>query len=126
MAAGRQRSARRLADRRQHVDTTDGCVAGCARLGVSGPTDDSRHADATLVEMAFLGPERTTGSVGMISGDGRPVVAGEQYQRVIGQLLPVDSRQQPPKGVIHLGDVGVVPDLGRIVQIGVPPLEDLG
>ena len=76
--------------------------------------------------MALLRPERTTGSVGMVPGDSRPVVAGEQHQRIVAQILSVDSRQQPPEGVIHLGDVGVVPDLGRIVQIGVPPLEDLG
>ena len=62
----------------------------------------------------------------MIAGDRRAVVAGEQHQRVIGQLVLVESGQQSTEGVVHLGDVGVVPDLGGILQARVLSLEDLG
>ncbi len=126
VVVGRKRCLRHITDARQHVETTDGHVAGRARLHMTGPTNDSRHADTALVQMPFLFSKRAAGSVRVIAGDGRAVVTGEQHQRAVGQVVLIESGQQTAEGVVHLGDVGVVADLGPLLEIRVKTLEDLG
>jgi hypothetical protein len=50
----------------------------------------------------------------MLGGDRRPVVAGEEHQRVLTQVQLVQFAHHAAKGVVHLRDVAVMGAVGRV------------
>ncbi len=77
-----------------------------------GPAGDQRHPDAALVHIALVAAQRPVAVVEIGIRAAllvRPVVAGEQHQRLVVKAQPLQTGEQPADVAIHARNHGGMP-----------------
>ena len=99
------RDACQFAERGQVILKAAKVIADRSRRHASGPPRDGRHADAALVQVAFATPQRAVGveKVHLVAAFlVRAIVAGENYQRLLGEAPFAEFVQHAHDGKINV------------------------
>ena len=130
-AVGGDGDAGEFAEGGEEIEVADGFGADGAGLRAAGPAEDAGDAVAGFGDVEFhaaQGAGRAVGTVRAfvaIQGFGA-VVAGEDDEGVVTEVVGVEVFQEAADGVVHLGDIAVVLGAVGVVHVGVETGEFLG
>ena len=110
----RQLRAGQFGERREEVAEVDQVAADLARGRRAGPVGDQRHAAAAFQHRALLaGEPLAVHGCAVGPAGGGAVVAGEDDERLLAQLQPVEFGDELADQLVHVGDVVGVEVAGR-------------
>eukprot|EP00047_Mylnosiga_fluctuans_P007899 m.5309 g.5309 ORF g.5309 m.5309 type:complete len:387 (-) comp1994_c0_seq1:457-1617(-) len=97
--------------RREQIQRADDIVRHDASGNGPGPASEAGHADATLVRLALGALEplarRERGAPAVVPAllRVRSIIAEEKDQRIVGDVVSIQRRENPPDGPVHLFEI---------------------